>query len=72
MGNTRAMTLKDYIKTGATDIRKVASALGVSSHAVRKWVYGQRTPPLQTALAIVKLSKGKVDLHSLVKPEQVA
>lgn len=64
------MTLKEYIKTGITDIPKLAYALGVSEHAVQKWVYGQREPSLATALEIVRLTKGAVELHSLVKPER--
>jgi len=67
MGNKVLMTLLEYMKTGATDIDAMASALGVSSSAVRKWVYRQRTPPLGMALAIVELTKGKVDLKTMVK-----
>lgn len=72
MGNIHAMTLREYIKTGAADIAKVATHLGVSPHAVRKWVYGQRTPPLSMALAIVEMSKGKVALETLVKRDRAA
>ena len=67
VGNDKAMTLKDYIKTGAINVPKLASHFGVSESGARKWVYGQRTPPLTVALQIVELSKGKVSLASLVK-----
>ncbi len=63
------MTLREYMKSGASSIDKMAAHLGVSPHAVHKWVYGQRTPPLGTALEIVKVSGGKVDLPSLVKAD---
>lgn len=66
------MTLKEYIKTGASNIPTLASSLGVSVHAVHKWVYGQRTPPLETALAIVKITGGKVALHTLIKQRDAA
>lgn len=61
------MTLKDYIKTPANNIPTLASSLGVSDHAVRKWVYGQRTPSLEMALKIVAVTGGKVALASLIK-----
>ncbi len=61
------MTLKEYIKTGHSDTAQLAARLGVSEHAIHKWVYGQRTPSLETALEIVKLTGGKVELHTLVK-----
>lgn len=67
MGNMLGMTLKEYIKSGASDIPTIAHALGVSSHAVHKWVYGQREPSLTTALEIVRLTGGKVHLHTLTK-----
>jgi len=61
------MTLKEYIKGGKGAMPALAAQLGVSHHAVRKWVYGQREPSLTTALEIVKLTGGKVDLASMVK-----
>ena len=61
------MTLREYIKSGASTIDLMADRLGVSPHAVHKWVYGQRTPPLAMALEIEKVTGGKVDLASLVK-----
>ena len=66
VGNHTPMTLKEYIKAGHSDMSQVAEALGVSEHAVHKWMYGQRTPSLQTALDIVRVTGGKVELASLV------
>jgi DNA-binding transcriptional regulator YdaS (Cro superfamily) len=63
------MTLREYIKQGNTDIVALAAQLGVSEGAVHKWVYGQRTPPLAKALAIVEITGRKVELETLVKPE---
>ena len=72
VGNVMGMTLKEYIKTGASDIPQLAYALGVSEHAVHKWVYGQRSPSLENALEIVKLTGGAVPLELLVKSRSAA
>ena len=68
------MTLREYIETGKTDATTLAYTLGVSEHAVHKWIYGQRSPHLATAIKIVEITKGKVKLQDLVKPakEQAA
>lgn len=60
------MTLKEYIKSGTTDITTMAYTLGVSEGAVHKWVYEQRRPNLETALKIVQITKGAVGLKSLI------
>ena len=61
------MTLMEYIKSGRMTIPSMATALGVSTHGLRKWVYGQRAPDLATALEIVRLSGGKIKIATLVK-----
>lgn len=71
MGNTNPMTLKEYIKSGTDDIPTMAKSLGVSPHAVHKWIYGQREPSLAMAIEIVRLTGGQVHLHTLVKPDAV-
>ena len=64
VGNLPFMTLRDYIKSGNSDIGKMAEALGVSEHAVRKWYYGQRAPRLKTMLQIERITGGKVKVAS--------
>ena len=72
MGNISGMTLREYIKAGRGDINSMAATLGVSTFAVRKWVYGQRSPTLEMAFRIVSLTGGAVDLETLIKkPEAV-
>lgn len=61
------MTLKAYIETGAHSIEELAATLGVSPHAVRKWLYGQRRISLDMALRINEVTRGAVDLESMVR-----
>lgn len=61
------MTLKEYIASGNIDISHMAYSLGVSEHAVHKWVYGQRSPSLENALRIVEITGGKVSLAEMLK-----
>lgn len=67
MGNITGMTLREYIETGESDIDTLARSVGVSRHAIHKWIYGQRSPHLATALKIEKVTRGKVTLRELVK-----
>ena len=64
------MTLKEYFKTSKCSMAKMAYAIGVSEHAIHKWVYGQRAPHLKTALKIVEFTKGKVKLTDLLKEDR--
>ena len=67
VGNVWGMTLKEYIASGNIDISHMAYSLGVSEHAVHKWVYGQREPNLETALRIVELTNNEVSIDDLLK-----
>lgn len=69
VGTLSGMTLKEYIKAGKSDTSQLAAHLGVTEHAIHKWVYGQRTPSLKTAMEIVRLTGGEVELYTLVKAD---
>lgn len=60
MGNKKGMTLKEYIETGNQSIASMAYTLGVSEHAVHKWVYGQRTPTRNLMVKIFDATGGQV------------
>jgi len=64
------MTLRDYFKSGKCDMATMAYAIGVSEHAIHKWVYGQRSPHLKHALKVVEFTKGKVKLTDLLKDDR--
>jgi len=65
VGNIRGMTLKQYLADNGISLTQFGHSLGVSEHAVRKWVYGQRTPDAQMALAIERLTEGAVDAAAI-------
>lgn len=44
----------------------MATALGVSTHGFRKWVYGQREPSFATMRKIYVLTNGVVTPNDLV------
>ena len=60
VGNISGMTLKTYLKESGLSLTEFGDLLGVSEHAVRKWVYGQRTPDPENALAIERATGGAV------------
>lgn len=66
------MTLKEYIAAGHGTIAQMGADLGVSDHGVRKWMYGQRDPDLDTAVRIEELTGGKVTVAELLKSHVVA
>lgn len=72
VGNIVCMTLREYIATGAHSIAQIGQVLGVSDHAVRKWVYGQREPDLTTALKIEVLTGGRVTVSGLQRSKAQA
>ena len=54
------MTIREYIKAGNSTPADMADTLGVSEHAIRKWVYGQRRPDLEMMLKIEACTEGEV------------
>lgn len=60
MGNKRIMTLKQYIADNGISLTQFGCSLGVSEHAVRKWIYGQRRPDLEMMLKIQESTAGTV------------
>lgn len=67
VGMLLVMTLKQYIDAGLGTITQIGHQLGVSEHGVRKWVYGQREPDLDTAVRIEELTGGHVTVADLSK-----
>ena len=61
------MNLKDYIAAHSLSLADFGELLDppVSEHAVRKWVYGQRTPDPENALAIERATKGIVSASAM-------
>ena len=67
VGNISGMTLKTYLKESGLSLTEFGDLLGVSEHAVRKWVYGQRTPDLKMAVEIERITGGKVTVAVLAE-----
>ena len=69
VGNIGRMTLKDYIAAHGLSLSAFGEMLDppVSEHAVRKWVYNQRTPDPENALAIERATGGAVSA-SVISP----
>lgn len=61
------MTLKEYIAAGHANLTQIGQALNVSEHGVRKWMYGQREPDIDMAVAIERLTDGVVTVAELSK-----
>lgn len=61
------MTLREYITSGRGTTTQIGQATGVSEHGVRKWVYGQREPDIDTALTIERHTDGLVTVAELSK-----
>jgi transcriptional regulator with XRE-family HTH domain len=60
MGNKRIMTLKQYLTDNGISLTQFGYNVGVSEHAVRKWIYGQRRPDLEMMLKIEESTSGNV------------
>jgi len=60
VGNKRIMTLKQYLSDNDISLTQFGYSVGVSEHAVRKWVYGQRRPDLEMMLQIEQCTEGNV------------
>ena len=67
MGIIGGMNIREYINSGVSDIATLADRLGVSRHAVHKWVYGQRRPSLEMMIEIADVTGGAVAVESWVK-----
>lgn len=71
------MTLKDYIAAHGLSLADFGLRLDppVSEHAVRKWVYNQRTPDPENALSIERATGGAVsasELSPIIKQARAA
>ena len=67
VGKYAGMTLKEYIKAGHATITQIGLSVGVSEHAVRKWVYGQREPDIETAIKLSEITGGAVTVAELAR-----
>lgn len=64
------MTTKFRDWINAYGQNKLADKLGVHYSTVSCWANGYRQPMLDTAVKIIKLSKGKLKAADLKKPSQ--
>lgn len=65
------MTLKQYLADTGLSLTEFGQSLGVTEHAVRKWVYGQRRPDLEMMLKIEAATESAVAVSDWVR-EQAA
>jgi transcriptional regulator with XRE-family HTH domain len=61
------MTLMEWRKAMGLSQYEVADLLGVKQGVVSRWERGDRAPALDSALKILKVTKGKVTLEALVR-----
>lgn len=54
------MQLRDYLQLEGETARQFSKRIGVTIHAIRKWVRGERVPRPRTMVKIRKLTKGAV------------
>lgn len=54
------MKLLDWLKDTEIDVHGAAQAFGVSIHAVRKWIRGERTPRPKMQAKIKRVTRGAV------------
>ena len=54
-------SLREWMDKTDIDIFEAARAFGVSIHAVRKWLRGERIPRTAMQSKIRKITKGQVD-----------
>jgi len=64
------MKLATYLKRKSLTYREIARKLGLSHTTVHKYLSGDRTPSLKTALKIEQVTKGDVAVSSWKKNEQ--
>ena len=66
MSDAEKITLQKYIdKHGTT---KIASALGCSRNSVWLWSKLEVAPTFSYAVALIKLSRGKLDFEAIYRP----
>jgi len=70
LGYISAMNLKTYISQNNLTLAEFGARVGVSHASVSRWVNGERTPSLGTALAIEKATKGKVKPSDWFEPAE--
>lgn len=61
------MSLQEWLDKNDTDILKAAELFGVSIHAVKKWLRGDRAPRDKMKAKIAKLTKGAVTANDWVE-----
>lgn len=62
-------SLSTWMKKEEKDILQVAETFGVSIHAVKKWLRGDRSPRDKMKAKIAKLTKGAVTANDWVSKE---
>jgi hypothetical protein len=60
------VNLKGWMDKNDADILKTAETFGVSIHAVKKWLRGDRSPRDKMKAKIAKLTKGAVTANDWV------
>lgn len=63
------MRLKEWLDKNDHDILKAAEIFGVSIHAVKKWLRGDRSPRDKMKAKITKLTKGAVTANDWVSKD---
>lgn len=62
------MKLIDWMFDRNLDDEDFAQMVGdCTSHAVKKWKYGERQPPIDRALRIEQVTKGAVTVRDLIR-----
>lgn len=66
------MKLKAYLKLAKLSDADFALSIGRSRSAVRKWIYGQRTPRPADMRLIADRTKGAVTANDFMPEQEVA
>lgn len=67
------MKLIDWMRREGVDDKTMAHRVGdCTESAVRKWKYGERTPPPERIVLIEQVTSGAVTLRDFVGGEQAA
>lgn len=67
------MKLLEWMRRKAIDDETFAERVGgCTSHAVKKWKYGERQPPADKIIRIEEVTGGKVTLRDLVPQKERA